>query len=341
MKWPPTPGRGLPGSGLPRESEQTGRTSHNLFCPRRSGDDDSVSAESPRSSHGMTAAPGQVGATTGSGGEQMGRESRFLLALLGLLAGVFVAALSLKLFVPRPPQGTGPDIHAPSPASIAELVPPPDLTPSPVAAAPWDRPPDDATPAPSRFSAPVTPTVPPPDTASADSPLTAIEPADVPTFTAISPPPAPPLPVTAPPPSLSPSGDATTGENVVVPVAAVTAAAIATPAVTTAAPQNQQPAALSPSSPPLSNAPAFSPPPAFPPPPTPATVMPGQPYTVAAGDSWWGIAEQAYGDGRLYRSLFAWNRALDPRVSLAEGTTLEIPARDRLHLAWPQLTPAN
>ena len=260
----------------------------------------------------MTAAPGQVGATTGSGGERMGRESRFLLALLGLLAGVFVAALSMKLFVPRPPRGTGPDIHAPAPASIADLVPPPDLTPSPVAAAPWDRPPDDATPAPSRFSAPVAPTVHPPDTASADSPLTAIEPADVPTFTAITSPPAPPLPATAPPPSLSPSGAATTGENVVVPVAAVTAAAIATPAVTTAAPQNQQPETLTPSSPPLSNAPAYSPPPPFPAPPAPATVMPGQPYTVAAGDSWWGIAEQAYGDGRLYRSLFAWNRALDP-----------------------------
>lgn len=288
----------------------------------------------------MTTAPGQVGATTGSGGERMGRESRFLLALLGLLAGVFVAALSLKLFVPRPPRGTGPDIHAPAPASIADLVPPPDLTPSPVAAAPWDRPPDDATPAPSRFSTPVAPTALPPDTASADSPLTTIEPADVPTFTAIAPPPAPAMPATAPPPSLSPSRAATTGERAVVPVAAVTAAAIATPAVTTSAPQHQ-PETLLQSPAPLRNAPAFSPPPAFLPPPAPAAVMPGQPYTVAADDSWWAIAEQAYGDGRLYRSLFAWNRALDPRVSLAEGTTLEIPARDRLQLAWPQLMPAN
>jgi hypothetical protein len=80
-----------------------------------------------------------------------------MLALLGLLAGVFVAALSLKLFVPRPPRGTGPDIHMTSSTAGTAIVPPPDLSPSPAAAAPWAVPPDDATPAPSRFAAPEEP----------------------------------------------------------------------------------------------------------------------------------------------------------------------------------------
>ncbi|NBX30334.1 hypothetical protein EBR04_07830 [bacterium] len=39
----------------------------------------------------------------------MGRETKILLGLLGLLAGVFVGVLSMKLFVPRPPDGAGPD----------------------------------------------------------------------------------------------------------------------------------------------------------------------------------------------------------------------------------------
>lgn len=65
----------------------------------------------------------------------------------------------------------------------------------------------------------------------------------------------------------------------------------------------------------------------------------GPTHFVQPGDSWWHVAEQAYGDGRFYRALFAWNRAIDPRVSLAPGTRLEIPPRDRLIAAWPQLTP--
>ena len=64
-------------------------------------------------------------------------------------------------------------------------------------------------------------------------------------------------------------------------------------------------------------------------------------YVASPGDSWWGLAERAYGDGRLYRALFAWNRVIDPRVSLAPGTRLEIPARARLEAAWPKLMPAE
>jgi len=66
-------------------------------------------------------------------------------------------------------------------------------------------------------------------------------------------------------------------------------------------------------------------------------VVAGSWYSVAVGDSWWSLAERAYGDGRLYRALFAWNRVLDPRVSLAPGTRLEFPPQSRLEAAWPKL----
>jgi nucleoid-associated protein YgaU len=62
-------------------------------------------------------------------------------------------------------------------------------------------------------------------------------------------------------------------------------------------------------------------------------------YVAAAGDSWWSLAERAYGDGRLYRALFAWNRAVNPRVSLVPGTALQVPPRSRLAAAWPALIP--
>jgi len=73
----------------------------------------------------------------------------------------------------------------------------------------------------------------------------------------------------------------------------------------------------------------------------PATPIAGDPagYVVRPGDSWWAVAASAYGDGRLYRALFAWNRAVDPRIDLAPGTRLEIPPRPRLEAAWPRLLP--
>lgn len=62
-------------------------------------------------------------------------------------------------------------------------------------------------------------------------------------------------------------------------------------------------------------------------------------HVVVAGDTWWSIAERAYGDGRLYKPLFAWNRAIDPRVSLAPGTTLEVPPLNSLATAHAGLVP--
>lgn len=67
----------------------------------------------------------------------------------------------------------------------------------------------------------------------------------------------------------------------------------------------------------------------------------GGAHVAGPGDSWWSLAEQAYGDGRFYRALFAWNRAIDPRVSLVPGTPIEIPSLDKLQTAWPALLPAN
>jgi 5'-nucleotidase len=64
-------------------------------------------------------------------------------------------------------------------------------------------------------------------------------------------------------------------------------------------------------------------------------------HLVVTGDSWWTLAERAYGDGRLYRALYAWNRARNPRVALVPGTSLEIPPVERLAASWPALVPAG
>lgn len=62
-------------------------------------------------------------------------------------------------------------------------------------------------------------------------------------------------------------------------------------------------------------------------------------HVAAAGDSWWSLAERIYGDGRLYRALFAWNKSINPRVSLVPGTPLELPPKSKLVTAWPDLMP--
>jgi nucleoid-associated protein YgaU len=64
-------------------------------------------------------------------------------------------------------------------------------------------------------------------------------------------------------------------------------------------------------------------------------------HVAAAGDSWWSLAERLYGDGRWYRAPFAWNRAINPRVSLVPGTPLELPPLSKLAVAWPGLAPED
>lgn len=217
----------------------------------------------------------------------MGRETKILLALLGLLAGVFVGVLSMKLLVPRPPVGAGPDIHdeiaAATPAAIVE----------PPALAPAERTEDGAPEAVDRyaqpgrassFAAPGEETLTEPEPLAADIveaavPLAAVDEQEPPAAESAS-------PITAPPSAR--------------PLPAVAVVGYEPPA-------------------PLSG--------------------PGGSYVAAAGDSWWSLAERTYGDGRLYRALFAWNRAVNPRVSLVPGTSLQLPTRSQLATAWPQFMP--
>lgn len=193
----------------------------------------------------------------------MGRETTILLAVLGVLGGAFMGVLSMKLLVPRPPAGAGPDVD-PQETVVArhDLVEPPVLEPRASTSA---------------FTAKRDPFV----ARTAFAEPAAAEPAEA----------AGPL---APEPRPRPALEA--------------------PAATQLEPGR--------ASAPLANA---------------APIV--GTHVIAPGDTWWSIAERAYGDGRLYRALFSWNRRLDPRVSTAPGTRLEIPPRPKLAAAWPKLMP--
>lgn len=225
----------------------------------------------------------------------MGREAKILLGILGLLAGVFVGVLSMKLFVPRPPSGAGPDVHADiAVATGRDLVDPPLLA----VAVGVDQ--------------PATDTLPP---SPADGPRSRFTrlPADI------------DAPIAAAPP-----------RDPFVAQAGYDAEPAATEAIEPPAPAQPpapvrlaQPLPSGPAMPPLDAAAA------------PTTVSAAADYVARPGDSWWTLAERVYGDGRFYRALFAWNRAIDPRVSLVPGTTLQLPPADRLRVAWPGLMPRD
>jgi nucleoid-associated protein YgaU len=233
----------------------------------------------------------------------MGREARILLAMLGLLVGVFVGVLSMKLLVPRPPAGAGADIRDEIAAvTPADIVEPPALSPSdePPAALPEAT---SRSAGPSRFTAVAAGTD--ADVAAADE--------------------------SAPPPN--PFGARTTFDEP--PPLAEEAAREARPiavAETPAANPRDGVAEGGVTSPVV--------PTGFAPAPVAGPTARGS-YVSAAGDSWWSLAERTYGDGRLYRALFAWNRAINPRVSLVPGTALELPSRSRLAAAWPALVPGE
>ena len=221
----------------------------------------------------------------------MGREAKFLLGILGLLAGVFVGVLSMKLLVPRPPTGTGPDIHADlADTADHDLVEPPPLMVGPDTSA-ADAPPPPATDGrKSRFSA----------ASIEDHGLVAAAPLPDP-FVA-------PALYNAAPAEVEPEAPASPG--------APLAAASPLPSAADRLPKATGSVAA-----------------ALP------TAAPD--YVARPGDSWWTLAERVYGDGRFYRALFAWNRAIDPRVSLVPGTTLKLPPADRLRVAWPALVPRD
>lgn len=240
----------------------------------------------------------------------MGREKKILLTMLCLLSGTFVGVLSAKLLVPRPPAGAGPDVHAGAVSAPAhEIVEPPSLSERPAASLAARVDPEGRVPAPSAFAADTEPVA---DAAAAPSRLAAaVEPAAV---DAVEPSgdlddavPNPLIEPVSPPPRRDPF---------------VTRAALDEPAepAEPTAPMNE----------------AFSRAASEPPAGVPAGA-----YVTVVGDSWWSLAERAYGDGRLYRALFAWNRATDPRVSLVPGTRLDVPPRQRLEAASPNLVPAR
>lgn len=238
----------------------------------------------------------------------MGRETKILLGLLGLLAGVFMGVLSMKLFVPRPPAGAGPDVHTElaDTATAHDLVEPPRLTmrASDFAAAPPLVPATVAAPDDGRFA---------PTADSRDRYATGEGGFDRAIISA--------APDAAPtPPRYDPS---------VAPASFEQAAAspssfgqVDPPAAAGRVDDARQPFPLDaevPSGPP------------------PASLAGG--HVAQPGDTWWSLAERAYGDGRLYRAVYAWNRARDPRITLAPGTPLQIPPRADLAAAWPQLMP--
>ena len=236
----------------------------------------------------------------------MGRETKILLALLATLAGVFVGVLSMKLLVPRPPIGAGPDVHVDvADAEQHELVDPP--SPSPPAFGPAA-----GSPAVGGASfADAGPLVPPRPPERGFTP----EAGDL----------LPPPMALEPPVGQSPGTSSSTVEI----AASGPVAAAAVPATPPRRDPFVAPAGLQQ---PITQQPITESAPM----PTSAAA-----YVASPGDSWWGLAEQAYGDGRFYRALFAWNRKIDPRVSLAPGTRLEMPSRARLEAAWPKLMPAE
>lgn len=270
----------------------------------------------------------------------MGREKKIMLILLGTLSGAFLGVLSLKLLVPRPPSGVGPDVHFSAAAGSEQERPDPhDVVEPPTLSLPPRRSGGSAFAAvsPAPLAAIESPPV-------GDSQLSPVDNEPDPLRTAAAPRPFPADPLAARPAAPPLRRDP-----------AVAPAVLENPTTTAARSTSRFNAA--------SNPPAGAPPPLdrqMPalrsnPPPSPlpsplrsaGLVSPATPPSAAGfhvareGDSWWSVAQQSYGDGRLYRALFAWNRTLDRRVSLAPGTRLEIPPAAKLKAAWAKLVPAE
>lgn len=64
--------------------------------------------------------------------------------------------------------------------------------------------------------------------------------------------------------------------------------------------------------------------------------------TVVAGDTLWELTERVYGDGRLFRAVFAVNEtALQGSSKLQPGTLLRFPPQQELVRRFPGLIPAD
>lgn len=270
-----------------------------------------ASASPAKAAHRQAAAPSPPSRQTPPAAGRAGRrEKTLLLGLLGTLAGAFAGVLSLKLFVPRPPAGTGPDVHVET-AAVAplEIVEPPALA---------DRRSNLPTsPDPFRALAAATPAT--TDTGPAPSAFSSAAAAD------------------AAPGATADTLPAVIGEGIAGivptdgPVDLLPVPAADADATSDGPPAERALRATSQAAPPFAGIVTAA--------EVPAAALGG--HVVRAGDSWWTIAEGAYGDGRLYKALVAWNRALDPRTSLVPGTHLDIPDEARLRAAWPRLVPAG
>lgn len=274
----------------------------------------------------------------------MGREPHILLAGLGLLAGAFFGVLSIKLLSPRPPVGAGVDIHDTAAISTtAEIVEPPTLSP------PADGPREMST-------ASVAPAEPSALPTAAEEAVVATEPVGAmasdryaaagSSFATASDDPLP-LPtddVTGQPglhqplPASDPFARATRFDSA--PPSATEQHHDHEFAAEEPQPLDAEAVATATPLPPVDGPPAAATAAAYV--PAPAGHAPRHEvthYVAAVGDSWWSLAERMYGDGRYYRALFAWNRAVNPRVSLVPGTPLELPPLSKLAVAWPALVP--
>ena len=232
----------------------------------------------------------------------MGREKKMLLALLSVLACAFVGVLLTKLLVPRPPTGAGPDVHAEdSAAKSHDLVEPP------------------------AFSS----------RGGSESNTSFVESRSRRTTSDFGGGPrlsnsAGEASAQAASPQFELTKQELTKQELTKQELTKEELTKEDPFVRPAALEQPVSAATLDAVPVIPAGPSG--------PPSRSTgVAAGSSYVAAVGDSWWSLAERAYGDGRLYRALFAWNRVLDPRVSLAPGTRLEIPPQSRLESAWPKL----
>ena len=269
----------------------------------------------------------------------MGRETKILLALLGTLSSGFVGVLGSKLFVPRPPDGAGPDVHLPAhDHADGPIVEPPsfDRLGRSIFSA-TDA--TDATDAEGDRTA---------NTLDSDAPAASLAAADdagsgllePPTFWQTDPPVEPdglaagegddaggdPLTTDEAGSGLPEAGGFPAADEDLLPPPAV---AVDSGEVVASGFESAPGAVL-----------AVDPPGRFTPPSNAMPISAGS-HLVTDGDTWWSIAERAYGDGRLYKPLFAWNRALDPRVSLAPGTRLEVPPINSLVTAHAGLLPKD
>jgi nucleoid-associated protein YgaU len=281
----------------------------------------------------------------------LARETKILLGLLGTLSSGFIGVLGTKLLVPRPPEGAGPDVHvAAEDFERTAIVDPPSFDGPPTSAfgsgasaeSAWAQLPaagssaftsaadDVASDVDSVASDETAGQLPPPpkfwsgddeaavvtadDRAADDRAAESFDDlADADTDGTNDRPIAPPA-----------FGDSGDGRFA---AATDVSAGLAEPTTIGASEiETTEPA-------------PFARPQMFQPPSDASPITQGE-HVVVAGDTWWSVAERAYGDGRLFKPLYAWNRRVNPAVAMTAGTRLQVPPIEQLAAAQAALMPA-